>query len=515
MSALERQRFPSTYNASTQSVHEACCAGDVERVALLLREDPYQLDTQDAFNATPLYYASLCGHLEVVRYLLQQGANCDPTLFEGERAHYGCLTSSIRTLLESYQQAEQLGGGPLVLHLARQFDNPQSSDFLFLVTSCSPPLAVHTHRALLSCRSLYLAAKFSPGGPWGSRKEVVLSDPRLDAVALRAVLKSLYTDRFACLQSHLAGAARVARNLCLPTLQRSLQAALAQRYTAADGMVSFSLSSPWKPGGVPLAATAQGGGVREALWHGLRQHCGAQQPVVGADLLLETLEEGEQQQQQQQQQGLQHRAVQDQCHSFLLLGRSPFLRTLLHFQSTAAAAGAAASSLIALHETPSPVLSLLLDWLYADALLPGHHPSLLLATLDAAHLYIVKDYVPVLVSALISCLEHPAPTPAAAAAAATELLPAVWRMAETHQLQRLQQACVKYACQPHTLPLLLDAQEFSDLLRESSAGVKNKQEYDSVPILDALKAGLRERSDSQALRLVEERAAALGFLTRR
>ena len=48
------------------------------------------------------YYACLCGHFELVKYLLlTAGAKCNVKTFQGERCFYGALTSEIREFLVS------------------------------------------------------------------------------------------------------------------------------------------------------------------------------------------------------------------------------------------------------------------------------------------------------------------------------------------------------------------------------------------------------------------------------
>ena len=45
------------------------------------------------------YYACLCGHAELVEYLLEAGARCEANTFDGERCLYGALTDDIRRVL--------------------------------------------------------------------------------------------------------------------------------------------------------------------------------------------------------------------------------------------------------------------------------------------------------------------------------------------------------------------------------------------------------------------------------
>lgn len=58
-----------------------------------------ELNVRDQWDSTPLYYACLCGHYDVVKYLLEQGAKCEANTFDGERCLYGALNSEIKHLL--------------------------------------------------------------------------------------------------------------------------------------------------------------------------------------------------------------------------------------------------------------------------------------------------------------------------------------------------------------------------------------------------------------------------------
>ena len=60
------------------------------------------LNVRDKWDSTPLYYACLCGHPEVVSYLLENGARCDANTFDGERCVYGSLTDQIRKMLINF-----------------------------------------------------------------------------------------------------------------------------------------------------------------------------------------------------------------------------------------------------------------------------------------------------------------------------------------------------------------------------------------------------------------------------
>lgn len=54
---------------------DACAEGDIQRVKWLLEENPQDLDVADAAGNTPLQCASLDGHVELVKLLLEAGCN--------------------------------------------------------------------------------------------------------------------------------------------------------------------------------------------------------------------------------------------------------------------------------------------------------------------------------------------------------------------------------------------------------------------------------------------------------
>ena len=53
----------------------------------------------DSYDYSALILASLCGHLEIVEYLLEHGAVLERDTFVGERCLYGALNDQIRNAL--------------------------------------------------------------------------------------------------------------------------------------------------------------------------------------------------------------------------------------------------------------------------------------------------------------------------------------------------------------------------------------------------------------------------------
>jgi ankyrin repeat protein len=67
------------------NIFSACKAGDLFRVRVLIEEHDVDVNRKDEFDSIPLFYACLCGHANIVKYLLDRGARLDAGTFEGAR----------------------------------------------------------------------------------------------------------------------------------------------------------------------------------------------------------------------------------------------------------------------------------------------------------------------------------------------------------------------------------------------------------------------------------------------
>lgn len=85
----------------TRELFNACKTGDLTKLKTLIEERDVELNVRDKWDTSPLYYACLCGHINIVRYLLKSGARCEANTFDGERCLYGSLTIEIRNILKN------------------------------------------------------------------------------------------------------------------------------------------------------------------------------------------------------------------------------------------------------------------------------------------------------------------------------------------------------------------------------------------------------------------------------
>ena len=130
--------------------------------------------------------ASLCGHYEVVQFLLESGALCERDTFQGERCLYNALNDRIRNLLLSYDYSKSTDPlQPFAAHITSLLtrDTPQTSDILVSAVGDS----FHLHKFVLSARSPYFRKKLSASPETSSWKIPPAIPPQAFGIAMRYV----------------------------------------------------------------------------------------------------------------------------------------------------------------------------------------------------------------------------------------------------------------------------------------------------------------------------------------
>ncbi|KAF2281403.1 uncharacterized protein EI97DRAFT_368181 [Westerdykella ornata] len=138
---------------------EACRRGDL-KVCQEMISSGVNINARDKFDYTPLILASLCGHYEVIRLLLENGALCERDTFQGERCLYNALNDRIRNLLLSYDYAKSTNPlQPLAAHITSLLsrDTPKTTD----ITIEAYGQEFHLHKFILAARSPYFAKKLA------------------------------------------------------------------------------------------------------------------------------------------------------------------------------------------------------------------------------------------------------------------------------------------------------------------------------------------------------------------
>ena len=67
-----------------EPIHKAAYEGDLEKVKEIIDRDPNQINVQDATDFTPLHLASGKGHIEIVEFLLNHGADINAESLLGD-----------------------------------------------------------------------------------------------------------------------------------------------------------------------------------------------------------------------------------------------------------------------------------------------------------------------------------------------------------------------------------------------------------------------------------------------
>ncbi|KZF20866.1 hypothetical protein L228DRAFT_249679 [Xylona heveae TC161] len=150
---------PLDVSKGFQEMCGACRRGDLKRCQELIT-DGVNINARDEYDYSPLILASLCGHYEVVQLLLESGALCERDTFQGERCLYNALNDRIRNLLLKYDYSKSTDPlQPLASHITSLLirTHPKTSD----ITLSTSGGALNLHKFILSARSPYFRNKLA------------------------------------------------------------------------------------------------------------------------------------------------------------------------------------------------------------------------------------------------------------------------------------------------------------------------------------------------------------------
>ncbi|KAL1915440.1 uncharacterized protein VTP21DRAFT_6564 [Calcarisporiella thermophila] len=161
---------------------------------VLIRNFSVPVNGTDAWDCSPLFYASLCGKYEVASFLLENGAVCDKNTFQGERCIYAALNDDIRKLLLSYRiSGANSQCQPLLGFMHLLIENPSDffTDITFQIqdTSSCTYCEYSVHRFVLRARSSYFAYQLSNN--WRGKSVVKLTN--VSAASFGAIMRFIYT----------------------------------------------------------------------------------------------------------------------------------------------------------------------------------------------------------------------------------------------------------------------------------------------------------------------------------
>lgn len=178
-------------SSSSFNIYSACKAGDIDRVRYLVEIKDIDINRKDIFDSIPLFYACLCGHIEIVKYLLDRGTRLDASTFEGARCYYGALNDEIRKVLRCYQakpsQLDELSENYHKIFIL----NPSVPfyDLEFMIEG----LPIRLHKFILMHQCPYFMAKLS-APQWIGRNRMRFVDEKVRYEAMVILIRYFYTD---------------------------------------------------------------------------------------------------------------------------------------------------------------------------------------------------------------------------------------------------------------------------------------------------------------------------------
>jgi len=217
----------------SKELFTCCRRGDLPRLQYLLEQREAEVNVRDKWDSTPLYYACLCGHEEVVKYLLDNGSRCEANTFDGERCLYAAHNDNIKKTLIKYKQvsAHVMRRDSFSEFLRRMLERGIYSDVTFVIHGCS----IQAHRCVLSARCQYFAEMFR--GKWRDRATITLTNKFVQPIAFKALLQYLYTARLETHLDHIGDVFRLARHCNLTRLIDDIELKL-------KTVLTFEMSKP-------------------------------------------------------------------------------------------------------------------------------------------------------------------------------------------------------------------------------------------------------------------------------
>ncbi|KAI8884319.1 hypothetical protein K501DRAFT_182571 [Backusella circina FSU 941] len=182
-----------TLDENADSLFEELCTaakeGDQEKVESLVKNFGAPINVVDDWQCSPLYWACLCGHYPVVKFLLENGAQCDRNTFQGD----------IKNLLLSYKITKAIDENqPYLLFLSNTLDAHPHSDLTFTIqvphSNGGSEYYAHqfrAHRFVLAARSHYFHKHLADR--WRDHYEIKLQRSLVLPGSFLAILRYIYT----------------------------------------------------------------------------------------------------------------------------------------------------------------------------------------------------------------------------------------------------------------------------------------------------------------------------------
>ncbi|XP_077368960.1 ankyrin repeat and BTB/POZ domain-containing protein 1 isoform X2 [Festucalex cinctus] len=471
----------------------SCRKGDICRVRYLVEQRDVDLNVRDKWDSSPLYYACLCGHEELVQYLLASGAKCEANTFDGERCLYGSLNDSIRRLLREYKcvsvRAMKRDDFNYFLHLL--LEQGLHSDITFLVHG----QMFTAHRCVLGALSEYFTEMFAT--KWKNKTLIHLKHPLINPAAFGAILQYLYTGRMDIDVSLVDDCRRLAKQCKMTDLIEELQIKCRQVYEFVSNKPGICVkvlslephSCQLQEDMAQLADCALPPQLRVGfgvLPFNRVDHLPTYPDVCfrvdGYDFLCHkvlTL--------------CSHCRPSSCFHSILVFlqaffcGRSDYFKALLedHFSEGEQLQSQPSTPAITLHNISHQIFIHVMYYIYSD--------DTQLTRENVFDILCVADMY------LLPGLKRLCGKTLAKNICEDNVL-CMWKTAKLFRLSRLEDQCIEFMAK--IIERLVEKEEFAEMVKEDAASLEKRHETDSVPLIDDIRFHIA--SNVQTYSAIEE-----------
>ncbi|XP_043103033.1 ankyrin repeat and BTB/POZ domain-containing protein 1 [Puntigrus tetrazona] len=457
----------------------SCRKGDIARVRYLVEQRDVELNIRDKWDSTPLYYACLCGHEELVQYLLANGAKCEANTFDGERCLYGALSDPIRRLLKEYKRitAKAMQRDYYDQFLQTLLEQGNYGDVTFMVHG----EMFKAHRCILSARSEYFAHMLET--KWRGKADIPLKHPLVNPAAFGAIMQYFYTGRLDIDVNYVEDCKRLAKQCKISELIEELEVKCKQVYEFVsnkpgtcvkvltldphdfqlqDGMALLADSA------LPAELRVGYGQLPFDLTDSFPSYPDICFRVEGYDFL---------------------------CHKAFFCGRSDYFKALLedHFSEGETLQTHPSIPVITLHDVSHDLFTRILYYIYSDNTQLSHEN--VYEVLCVADMYLLPGLKRLCGRTLAVLLNE-------------ENVLHMWKTAKLFRLSRLEDQCTEYMAK--IIERLVERPEFADMIREDAGNVAARQETDSIPLVDEIRFHIA--SNVQTYSAIEEANQKLSAL---
>ncbi|CAB1424205.1 unnamed protein product [Pleuronectes platessa] len=449
----------------------SCRKGDIFRVRYLVEQRDVELNVRDKWDSTPLYYACLCGHEELVEYLLASGAKCEANTFDGERCMYGSLSDSVRRQLKDYKcvSARTMQRDDFNYFLHMLLEQGQYSDVKFLVHGQT----FQAHRCVLSARSEYFTEMFE--SKWRDKNLITLKHPLINPAAFGAILQYFYTGGMDIDISLVEECRRIAKQCKMTDFIEELESQCKHVYDFVSN----------KPGICVKVLTVESQSCQLAEEMAQLADCAlptelnvgfGELPFNRVDLFPTYPDVC-----------FRVDGYDFLCHKVFFSGRSDYFKALLqdHFSEGGQLQSLPSTPVITLHNISHEVFIHVMYYIYSN--------TTELTTENVLDVLFVADMY------LLTGLKRLCGKTLGMTICEDNVL-YVLRTAKLFRLSRLEDQCTVFMAK--IIERLVEQPEFAEIIKEDAASLAERHETDSVPLVDEIRYHIT--SNVQTYSAIEE-----------